>query len=68
MSLIDTPLQRRTFVQGFLIAGPTLAIAARIGFSDRAQAFPTATDEVPNAQDFTDVLVLSQQPTIYDLK
>ena len=41
MSLIDTPLERRTFIQGFLIAGPTLAIAARIQFSDQAQACPT---------------------------
>jgi isoquinoline 1-oxidoreductase beta subunit len=68
MSLIDTPLERRRFLQGFLIAGPTLAVAARIGFADSADAFPTKTDELPDVQDFTDIFVASQQPTIYDLK
>ncbi|MEW6475613.1 MAG: molybdopterin cofactor-binding domain-containing protein [Actinomycetota bacterium] len=51
-----------------MIAGPTLAVAGRIGFADGAGAFPTKTDELPDAQDFTDIFILSQQPTIYDLR
>jgi isoquinoline 1-oxidoreductase beta subunit len=51
-----------------LIAGPTLAIAARLGLADGAGAFPTKTDELPDIQDFTDIFVATQQPTVYDLK
>ncbi|HKY75964.1 MAG TPA: molybdopterin cofactor-binding domain-containing protein, partial [Acidimicrobiia bacterium] len=60
-------MQRRSFLKGFLIAGPTLAIGARLGWDDRAGAYPTRTDEVPDVQDFTDYLVLSETPTLYDL-
>jgi isoquinoline 1-oxidoreductase subunit beta len=68
MSALDTKLGRRQILKGFLIAGPTLAVAGRIGFADGAGAFPTKTDELPDAQDFTDIFILSQQPTIYDLR
>jgi isoquinoline 1-oxidoreductase beta subunit len=68
MSPLDTPIERRTVLKGFLIAGPTLAIAARLGLADGANAFPTKTDETPDIQDFTDIFVASQQPTVYDLK
>src|SRR5882724_6418572 len=68
MSPLDTPIQRRTVLKGFLIAGPTLAIAARLGLADGANAFPTKTDEAPDIQDFTDIFVATQQPTVYDLK
>jgi isoquinoline 1-oxidoreductase beta subunit len=51
-----------------LIAGPTLAIAGRLGFADGAGAFPTKTDEVPDEQDFTDIFIAAETPTIYDLK
>src|SRR5438874_11063256 len=68
MSAFKTPVERRTVLKGFLIAGPTLAIAARLGFADGAGAFPTKTDEVPDMQDFTDIFVTTQQPTVYDLK
>jgi len=68
MSALDTPIERRTVLKGFLIAGPTLAIGARLGLGDgAANAWPTKTDELPDAQDFTDIFVLSQQDTIYDL-
>jgi len=67
MSALDTPIERRTVLKGFLIAGPTLAIATKLGFADGAGAFPTKTDELPDQQDFTDIFVLTQQPTIYDL-
>jgi len=68
MSALDTPIERRTVLKGFLIAGPTLAVAARLGFADDANAFPTKTDELPDIQDFTDIFVATQQPTVYDLK
>ncbi|HEY4410653.1 MAG TPA: molybdopterin cofactor-binding domain-containing protein [Acidimicrobiia bacterium] len=68
MTALDTPIERRKVLQGFLIAGPTLAIAARISFAGGADAWPTKTDEVPDIQDFTDILVSSQQANIYDLK
>src|SRR5438132_6240212 len=68
MSALDTPIERRTVLKGFLIAGPTLAVAARIGFASGADAWPTKTDELPDIQDFTDIFVASQQDTIYDLK
>jgi isoquinoline 1-oxidoreductase beta subunit len=68
MSALDTPIERRTVLKGFLIAGPTLAMAAKLGFADGAGAWPTKTDELPDQQDFTDIFVLTQQPTAYDLK
>jgi isoquinoline 1-oxidoreductase beta subunit len=42
-------------------------MGARLGFADGAGAFPTKTDETPDVQDFTDIFVASQQPTLYDL-
>jgi isoquinoline 1-oxidoreductase subunit beta len=68
MTVLDAKLGRRQVLKGFLIGGPTLAVAARLGFADGASAFPTKTDELPDAQDFTDIFVASQQPTIYDLR
>jgi len=68
MSALDTPIERRTVLKGFLIAGPTLAMAARLGFADGANAWPTKTDELPDFQDFTDIFVATQQPTVYDLR
>jgi isoquinoline 1-oxidoreductase beta subunit len=68
MSALDTPIERRTVLKGFLIAGPTLAVAARIGFASGADAWPTKTDELPDIQDFTDIFVVTQQPSIYDFK
>ncbi len=68
MPLLDTPIGRRKVLQGLLIAGPTLAVAGRLGFANDAGAYPTKTDEAPDVQDYTDIFILSQQPTIYDLK
>jgi isoquinoline 1-oxidoreductase subunit beta len=69
MNALDRNIGRRQILKGFLIAGPTLAIAARVGLGDRsAGAFPVKTDEAPDVQDYTDIFVLSQQPTIYDLR
>src|SRR5437763_1215076 len=47
MTALDTPIERRTVLKGFLIAGPTLAIAWLVGSEDGAGAFPTKTAEVP---------------------
>jgi isoquinoline 1-oxidoreductase beta subunit len=68
MTFLDKRVERRTVLKGFMIAGPTLTVAARFGLADGAGAFPTKTDELPDAQDFTDIFVTSQQPFIYDLK
>jgi isoquinoline 1-oxidoreductase beta subunit len=67
MSVLDPKVGRRQVLKGFLIAGPTLAVAARFGLADGAGAFPVKTDEVADLQDFTDILVASQQPFVYDL-
>jgi len=68
MPALGKSIERRTVLKGFLIAGPTLAIAARLGIADNASAWPTKTDELPDIQDFTDIFVATQQPTVYDLK
>jgi isoquinoline 1-oxidoreductase beta subunit len=68
MSIADKMLDRRTVLKGALIGGPTLAVAARLGFADGADAFPTKTDEVPDIQDFTDLFVSWEEPFVYDLK
>ena len=68
MTALETPVGRRQVLKGFLIAGPTLAVAARLGLADGASAFPTKTDELPDQQDFTDIFVASETPTMYDLK
>jgi isoquinoline 1-oxidoreductase subunit beta len=67
MTALNSPVARRSVLKGFLIAGPTLAMGARLGLADGAGAFPTKTDETPDVQDFTDIFVASQQPTLYDL-
>jgi isoquinoline 1-oxidoreductase beta subunit len=68
MTALDAPVERRTVLKGFLIAGPTLAVAVRVGLPGRAGAFPTKSDEVPDIQDLTDVLILTGTPGYYDLK
>ncbi|HVW32701.1 MAG TPA: molybdopterin cofactor-binding domain-containing protein [Acidimicrobiia bacterium] len=67
MSLVDSAVGRRQVLKAFLVAGPTLTIAARLGFADGAGAFPTQTDEAPDLMDFTDVLIAVETPTTFDL-
>jgi len=67
MTALDTPIERRTILKGFLIAGPTLAVAVRVGLGDGAEAFPTKSPEVPDVQDLTDILITTGTPTYYDL-
>src|SRR5581483_5829661 len=68
MTVFDTPVGRRRVLQGFMLAGPTLAIAWKIGPGDGAGAFPVASPETTDAQDLTDVLILTGTPGYYDLK
>jgi isoquinoline 1-oxidoreductase beta subunit len=68
MSILETGVDRRQVLKGFLIAGPTLAVAARLGFADSASAFPTKTDEAPDVLDFTDIFYATETPSTYDLK
>ena len=65
--LMESPIGRRTVIKAFLLAMPTLAVAARIGFEGEAGAFPTSTDEVPDVLDLNDILILTGGPTSYDL-
>jgi isoquinoline 1-oxidoreductase subunit beta len=68
MSILETGVDRRQVLKGFLIAGPTLAVAARLGFADTAGAFPTKTDEAPDVLDFTDIFYAAESASAYDLK
>ena len=68
MSVLDAGVGRRQVLKAFLIAGPTLAVAARLGFADGASAFPTKTDEAPDLVDFTDIFFAAESPSAYDLK
>jgi isoquinoline 1-oxidoreductase beta subunit len=67
MTVLDTPVGRRKVLQGFMVAGPTLAIAWKIGLGDGAGAFPVASPESTDAQDLTDHLILTGTPGYYDL-
>src|SRR5256885_16969196 len=68
MKSLETAIGRRQVLKGFLVAGPTLAIAARLGFADGAGAFPTKTDEAPDILDFTDIFMAAESGSAYDLK
>jgi isoquinoline 1-oxidoreductase beta subunit len=68
MAALDTPIERRTVLKAFLVAGPTLAVGVKLGLADNAGAFPTKTDETPDQHDLTDQIVYTQEPTIYDIK
>jgi isoquinoline 1-oxidoreductase beta subunit len=68
MSARDHLVARRQVLKAFLIGGSTLAVGVRFGLADGAGAFPTKTEEAPDVLDFTDVFILTQQPTVYDLK
>ena len=52
MPAADMPCSRHTcrvaaqVLKGFLVAGPTLAIAWRVGFPEGAGAFPVTSDEM----------------------
>lgn len=66
---LDTPIQRRR-VLGFMVAGPTLAMAAKVGL-DKSRpagaALPEHSPEAPDFEDFTDIFLATGTPTYYDL-
>ena len=68
MAALDTPIERRTVLKAFLVAGPTLTVGVRLGLGDSAGAWPTKTDETPDQHDLTDQILYTQEPTIYDIK
>src|ERR1051325_9745461 len=68
MSILETGVDRRQVLKGFLIAGPTLAVAARLGFAGSASAFPTKTPEAPDFLDFTDIFYATEVSNNFDLK
>ena len=66
MSFVDKVIDRRRLLKGFLIAGPTLAIAARIDLHPAGAAIP-GTPELYERQDFTDIFLQTDGPFLYDL-
>ena len=68
MSGLPAEATRRQVLKAFMIAGSTLAVGVRLGPVGGAGAFPIKTEEVPDAVDFTDVFIVTEQPTAYDLK
>jgi isoquinoline 1-oxidoreductase subunit beta len=67
MTLFEAPVGRRKVLQGMMMAGPTLAIAWKVGVPDGAGAFPVKSEETTDAQDLTDILILTGTPGYYDL-
>src|SRR5438093_7107726 len=68
MTALDTPIGRRKVLHAFLIAGPTLAIAGRLGLeSGDARAAIPSSPELSENQDLTDFLILTGTPFYYDL-
>jgi isoquinoline 1-oxidoreductase beta subunit len=71
MTALDAPIGRRKLLQGFLVAGPTLVIAARLGLDgshpNTADAAIPGSPELHERQDLTDFLILTAQPFYYDL-
>ena len=67
MTALDTPVGRRKVLQGFLIAGPTLAVAWKLGAPEGVGAFPVSSPETTDFQDLTDALILTGTPGYYDL-
>ena len=66
MSILDRAIERRRFLKGFLIAGPTLAMAGRFVAEGVGAAVP-GSPELEEHQDLTDVLIASGTPFYYDL-
>jgi isoquinoline 1-oxidoreductase subunit beta len=67
MSILDTKVERRQVLKTFLVAGPTLAVGARLGFADAAGAAIRRTPDLYEHQDFSDIFVQTASPFYYDL-
>ena len=66
MSLADKVIGRRRLLKGFLIAGPTLVVAARLDLHPAGAAIP-GSPELQEHQDFTDIFIQDDGPFLYDL-
>src|SRR5437879_11966432 len=68
MSFADKVIDRRRLLKGFLIAGPTLAIAARLDLHPAGAAIPgIGTPMYEEHSDFMDEYIALQGPFLYDL-
>jgi hypothetical protein len=66
------PIDRRRFIQGFVVAGPVLAVAARLALdgalAESADADGFGTPEITNVFDGTDLAITNGRPFYYDLR
>jgi isoquinoline 1-oxidoreductase beta subunit len=68
MSIADKVINRRLLLKGFLIAGPTLAIAARLDLQPAGATIPgVGTPGYEEHSDFMDEYIQLQGPFLYDL-
>ncbi len=67
MTGLDGALPRRHILKAFLGGGPTLALAARVGWPGSAGAFPTRTPKFQDVAELSDLLILTGTPKYYDL-
>ncbi len=67
MTALDGALPCRHVLKAFLVGGPTLALAARLGWPDSAGAFPTKTPKFQDVAELSDLLILTGTPKYYDL-
>ncbi|MGH7746598.1 MAG: molybdopterin cofactor-binding domain-containing protein, partial [Candidatus Dormibacteria bacterium] len=68
MSSVDKVIDRRRLLKGFLIAGPTLVIAARLDLLPAGAAIPgVGTPQYEEHSDFMDEYIALQGPFLYDL-
>ena len=66
MSFVNKVIGRRHLLKGFLIAGPTLVVAARLDLRPAGAAIP-GSPELQEHQDFTEHLHPGRRPFFYDL-
>src|SRR3981081_247613 len=68
MAFVDKVIDRRRLLKGFLIAGPTLAIAARLDLLPAGAAIPgVGTPQYEEHSDFMDEYIQLSEPFLYDL-
>src|SRR5438309_929315 len=68
MSLADKVINRRLLLKGFLVAGPTLAAAARLDLQPAGATIPgVGTPMYEEHSDFMDEYIQLSEPFLYDL-
>ncbi|TMD94830.1 MAG: xanthine dehydrogenase family protein molybdopterin-binding subunit [Chloroflexi bacterium] len=68
MSIVDKVIDRRLLLKGFLVAGPTLAVAARLDLQPAGATIPgVGTPMYEEHSDFMDEYIQLSQPFLYDL-